>query len=82
MAMSDGQITELQNDVKALRAWTGRHEERHGDDADMLALVLADLTKHTTNHHGRTSEIKRGASIVTILAILAGAVEVMRQFLL
>ena len=79
--MSDGQITELQDDVKALRKWTGRHEERHGDDADMLQRVLNHLDTHDSNHHGRVSEIKRGASIITILAILAGAVEVMRQFI-
>ncbi len=78
MASSD-KLTDMESDIKALRAWTGRHEERHGDDADMLALVLSDLTKHTTNHHGRTSEIKRGASIITILAVLAGVVEVVRQ---
>ena len=78
--MSDGQIQELQDDVKALRKWTLNHDERHGDDADMLGRVLDNIKIHTTNHHGRTSEIKRGASIITILAILAGAVEVMRQF--
>ena len=72
----------IAEDVKELKAWSARHEERHGDDADMLALVLKDLDQHTNNHHGRTTEIKRTASIGAALAVLATIAEVLRQFFL
>ena len=78
----DEQIQELQADVKALRKWTGRHENRHGDDAAMLGRVLDDLKDHTNNHHGRTSELKRGASIGTVLGLIAVVTEIIRRFLL
>lgn len=75
-------LKDIKSDIKSLRKWTGRHEKRHGNDADMLGRVLDDLHNHTDNHHGRTTELKRGASIVTILAVLAGLTEVLRQFVL
>jgi hypothetical protein len=68
--------------MKELRAWAARHEERHGDDADMLQLVLNHLQTHTKNHHGRTSEVKRTVSIGAVLAVLAAIAEVIRQFVL
>lgn len=76
------QFDRIENDIKELRAWAARHEERHGDDADMLQLVLTHLNTHTKNHHGRTSEMKRTASIGAILAVLAAIAEVIRQFVL
>ena len=75
-------IDRIASDVKHLKKWTELHQERHGDDADMLGRVLDNMETHTSNHHSRTTEIKRGASIITILAIFAAVVEVARQFVI
>lgn len=69
-------------DVKELKAWSVRHEERHGDEANMLDLVLKDLQGHLTNHHSRLSTIKQGGYIGTSLALLGAVAEVLRRLLL
>ncbi len=79
---SHDKVTEIANGIKELRAWTVRHEDRHGDDADMLALVLKDLDTHTNNHHGRVSQIKQGGWITASVALLVVLAEVLRQVFL
>ncbi len=73
------QLDRIASDVKHLKKWASSHDERHGDEADMLSLVLKNMDTHANNHHGRTSEIKRGASITAILALLAALAETIRQ---
>ncbi len=73
------QIDRIAADVKHLKKWNLLHDERHGDEADRLTLILSQLNTHDNNHHGRVSEIKRGASITAILAILAAIAETCRQ---
>lgn len=75
-------LDSIASDVSGLKSWAVRHEERHGDDANMLNLVLEHLNTHTQNHHGRASEMKRTASIGAALAILAGIAEAIRQVFL
>ncbi len=79
---SSDKLNNIASDVAELKRWTERHEERHGDDADMLQRVLGHLDQHNTNHHGRASELKRTASIGAVLAILATAAETIRLFFL
>ncbi len=75
-------LDSIASDVSDLKRWTARHEERHGDDANMLNLVLEHLNTHTRNHHSRASEMRRTASIGAVLAIFAGIAEVIRQVFL
>ena len=79
---SSDKLDSIADDVSALKGWAARHEERHGDDADMLALVLNDLDRHTTNHHGRASTIKQGGWVAAALTLLWGIAELIRQLFL
>ncbi len=79
---SSDKLNNLADDIKALRAWTVRHEERHGDDADMLGLVLKDLDTHTNNHHGRMSQIKQGGWVAAALTLVLVLTEAVRLWLL
>ncbi len=80
--MDETRLETMAEDVDYLRRWSERHEKRHGNEADMLDIVLEHLNSHTSNHHGRASEIKRTASIATLLAVLAGIAEAIRQVFL
>ncbi len=71
----------MQEDVAALRAWADRHEERHGDDADMLGRVLDSQHLHEGNHHGRTSVLKQAGGVTAIAALAVAAAEILRIFL-
>ncbi len=73
-------LDQIADDVSEVKRWMERHEERHGDEANMLNLVLKDLQSHLTNHHGRLSTVKQGGYIGTVLALLGAAAEVLRRF--
>ncbi len=71
----------IADDVAEVKRWLERHEERHGDDADMLGRVLDDLQTHLTNHHSRLSTMKQGGYIGTVLALLGAVAEILRRLL-
>ena len=71
----------IADDVTKLKSWCERHEERHGDDADMLGRVLDHMVSHEGNHHGPASTIKTGGAIGTALAFLGILAEVLRRLL-
>ena len=74
-------LDRIESDVKALRAWQNLHDERHGDDAAMLQLVLKQLSSHQTNHHGKLSQAKQAVIPVGLIGLLAAIAEIVRQFL-
>ena len=82
MTTGSDKLDSIADDVSELKGWTARHEERHGDDADMLSLVLKDLDLHKTNHHGRASTIKQSGWIAAALTLLYGIAAAIRQILL
>ena len=77
-------LQDVADDVRELKGQFARHEERHGDDADMLGRVLDSLKEHTDNHHGTLSNVKQGgwvALLVTAAAVaaeLAGLLDLVR----
>jgi hypothetical protein len=75
-------LDDVASDVRELKEWSVRHEERHGDEAGMLQLVLTQLHEHDTNHHGRVSTIKRGGVMTAAVSLLYVAMELLRRFFL
>ena len=76
------QLKEIRDDVRELREWSARHEERHGDDADMLGRVLDSLQNHLANHHSRLSTIKQSSGITAALLMLGAFAELLRRLFL
>lgn len=72
-------LNRIETELTEVRRWQERHEERHGDDADMLGRVLDSLTEHLHNHHGRVSQAKQAAVPVGLISLLAIIAEVIRQ---
>ena len=76
-------LDDIREDVSYLREWVNLHEERHGDDADMLGRVLDHIAKHDANAHGRVSTIKQNTGVMAgVLTVLYVAVELLRRFFL
>jgi len=71
----------IADDVAGIKRWCERHEERHGDDADMLGRVLDQMKQHEGNHHSHLSTIRQGGSIGAALAILGALAELLRRLL-
>jgi hypothetical protein len=78
----DDTLENIEQDVRELKAQFARHEERHGDEADMLGRVLDSLSEHTRNHHGKASTMKQGSAVGAAVALLYVVVELIRQFAL
>ena len=75
-------LDQIEEDIRDLKDQFSRHEERHGDDADMLQLVLRDMNDHTANHHGTASTVKQGGAVGLGVTLLYVAVELVQRFLL
>ena len=71
-------VADLKRSAARMARWADSHDERHGDEADMLSRVL---DAHEGNHHGTVSTIKQGGAIGTSLAILGVLAEVLRQLI-
>lgn len=74
-------LEEIKEDIKDIRSWQRSHDERHGDDANMLGRVLDDIKAHTANHHGKLSQARQAAIPVGLIGLLAAVIELVRQFL-
>ena len=82
-------MKDLKEDLDHVVDWTHTHDKGHLADSRRLDIILGLLTRqkedaetHSTNHHGVRSEIKRTASIGTLLAVLITVAEVVRQLYL
>jgi hypothetical protein len=75
------ELEDIREDIRGIRAWQNFHDEKHGDDADMLQLVLKQLSSHQMNHHGKVSQIKQAAVPIGLIGLLATIAEIVRQFL-
>lgn len=78
----ESEVGGVKEDVRDLKTSFHLHEERHGDDADMLQLVLDNQATHTNNHHGISSTMKQSAGIGGALAFLGVLAELLRHFFL
>ena len=79
-------MSDLKEDLDHVVEWTHTHDKGHLADDRRLDIILGLLTRqkkdadtHSSNHHGARSEIKRTASIGTLLAVLVTLAEVVRQ---
>lgn len=78
----DDRLSRIEEDIRDVRVWQRNHDERHGDEADMLTLVLGQLKEHSSNHHGAVSTAKQAGYAGGLVALLGVVAELIRQFLL
>ncbi len=82
-------MTEIEENVARLISWTHDHDERHrlADKRinivlDLLARQTSDLHTHNTNHHSKSTAMKRDGLLVTAVSLLYIVVELVRNGLL
>ena len=74
-------IKTLQQDVRDLKEWTGRHEDEHNADKRLMSLMLARLSEHQSNHHGTKSNLKQGGLVAALTALIVALAELLNRFL-
>lgn len=74
-------VADLKRSADRMARWADSHDERHGDEADMLGRVLDSMEGHEGNHHGTASTLKQGGAIGTSLAVLGLLAEVLRRLI-
>ena len=72
----------IREDIAELKAWTQLHDQKHGDDADMLGRVLDQLLEHRNNAHGSLSKAKQAGGMTAVVTVVLVTLEVLRQFFL
>ena len=75
------EVADLKRSADRMERWADSHDERHGDEADMLGRVLDQMEGHEGNHHGPASTIKQGGAIGTSLAVLGVLAEILRRLI-
>ena len=79
-------MNEIEKNITRLIDWTHDHDERHqlADKRinlvlDLLARQTSDLHTHNTNHHSKSTAIKRDGLLVTAVSLLYVLVELARN---